>query len=126
MARSVQLVLKELDPQLEEVANLFRAGNWTIFRRVIFPELIPHLLTSFALAFARNIGEYGSVVFIAGNMPYQTEIALLMIMTKLEQYDYQSAAAIALVMMILLLAILLSIHGWQSRQLRKIGGLVGA
>lgn len=126
VARSVQPVLKELDPQLEEAANLFGAGNWTIFRRVIFPELVPPLLTGFALAFARGIGEYGSVVFIAGNMPYETEIAPLMIMTKLEQYDYQSAAAIAIVMMILSLAILLGIHGWQSRQLRKIGGLVGA
>lgn len=126
VARSVQPVLKELDPQLEEAANLFGAGNWTIFRRVIFPELVPPLLTGFALAFARGIGEYGSVVFIAGNMPYETEIAPLMIMTKLEQYDYQSAAAIAIVMMILSLAILLTIHGWQSRQLRKIGGPVGA
>ena len=84
VARSVQPVLKELDPQLEEAANLFGAGNWTIFSRIIFPELVPPLLTGFALAFARGIGEYGSVVFIAGNMPYETEIAPLMIMTKLE------------------------------------------
>lgn len=126
VTRSVQPVLKELDPQLEEAANLFGAGNWTIFRRVIFPELVSPLLTGFALAFARGIGEYGSVVFIAGNMPYETEIAPLMIMTKLEQFDYQSAAAIAIVMMILSLTILLGIHGYQSRQLKKIGGLVGA
>lgn len=126
VARSVQPVLKELDPQLEEAANLFGAGNWTIFRKIIFPELLPPLLTGFALAFARGIGEYGSVVFIAGNMPYETEIAPLMIMTKLEQFDYQSAAAIAIVMMILSLAILLGIHGWQSRQLKRIGGVVGA
>ena len=126
VARSVQPVLKELDPQLEEAANLFGAGSWTIFRRVIFPELLPPLLTGFALAFARGIGEYGSVVFIAGNMPYETEIAPLMIMTKLEQFDYQSAAAIAIVMMILSLAILLGIHGWQARQLRKIGGAANA
>lgn len=126
VARSVQPVLKELDPQLEEAANLFGAGNWTIFRRVIFPELLPPLLTGFALAFARGIGEYGSVVFIAGNMPYETEIAPLMIMTKLEQFDYQSAAAIAIVMMVLSLAILLGIHGWQARQLRKIGGAANA
>ena len=121
VARSVQPVLKELDPQLEEAANLFGAGNWTIFSRVIFPELVPPLLTGFALAFARGIGEYGSVVFIAGNMPYETEIAPLMIMTKLEQFDYQSAAAIAIVMMVLSLTILLGIHGYQSRQLKKIG-----
>ena len=126
VARSVQPVLKDLDPQLEEAANLFGAGNWTIFSRIIFPELVPPLLTGFALAFARGIGEYGSVVFIAGNMPYQTEIAPLMIMTKLEQFDYQSAAAIAIVMMCLSLVILLGIHGWQSRQLKKIGGGVGA
>lgn len=123
VARSVQPVLKELDPQLEEAANLFGAGNWTIFSKVIFPELVPPLLTGFALAFARGIGEYGSVVFIAGNMPYETEIAPLMIMTKLEQFDYQSAAAIAIVMMALSLTILLVIHGYQSRQLKKIGGV---
>lgn len=126
VARSVQPVLKELDPQLEEAANLFGAGNWTTFRHVIFPELVPPLLTGFALAFARGIGEYGSVVFIAGNMPYETEIAPLMIMTKLEQFDYQSAAAIAIVMMTLSLAILLGIHGFQARQLRKIGGAANA
>ena len=126
VARSVQPVLKELDPQLEEAANLFGAGNRTIFSRVIFPELVPPLLTGFALAFARGIGEYGSVVFIAGNMPYETEIAPLMIMTKLEQFDYQSAAAIAIVMMVLSLTILLCIHGYQSRQLKKIGGVVNA
>ena len=122
VARSVQPVLRELDPQLEEAANLFGADNWTIFSKVIFPELVSPLLTGFALAFARGIGEYGSVVFIAGNMPYETEIAPLMIMTKLEQFDYQSAAAIAIVMMVLSLAILLGIHGYQSHQLKKIGG----
>ena len=124
VARSVQPVLKELDPQLEEAANLFGANNWTIFSKVIFPELVSPLLTGFALAFARGIGEYGSVVFIAGNMPFETEIAPLMIMTKLEQFDYQSAAAIAIVMMTLSLAILLGIHSYQSRQLAKIGGAV--
>lgn len=126
VARSVQPVLKDLDPQLEEAANVFGAGNWIIFSRIIFPELLSPLLTGFALAFARGIGEYGSVVFIAGNMPYETEIAPLMIMTKLEQFDYQSAAAIAIVMMILSLTILLGIHGWQSRQLKRIGGVVSA
>ena len=126
VARSVQPVLKELDPQLEEAANLFGAGNWTIFSRVIFPELVLPLLTGFALAFARGIGEYGSVVFIAGNMPYETEIAPLMIMTKLEQFDYQSAAAIAIVMMVLSLTILLGIHSYQSHQLKKIGGAANA
>jgi sulfate transport system permease protein len=126
VARSVQPVLKELDPQLEEAANLFGAKNWTIFSKIIFPELVPPLLTGFALAFARGIGEYGSVVFIAGNMPYETEIAPLMIMTKLEQFDYQSAAAIAIVMMILSLTILLGIHSYQARLLKKIGGAANA
>lgn len=123
VARSVQPVLKELDPQLEEAARLFGADNLTIFRRVILPELVSPLLTGFALAFSRGIGEYGSVVFIAGNMPFETEIAPLMIMTKLEQFDYQSAAAIAIVMMVLSLAILLSIHGYQSHKLRSIGAI---
>ncbi len=123
VARSVQPVLRDLDPQLEEAARLFGTDNWTIFRRVIFPELVSPLLTGFALAFSRGIGEYGSVVFIAGNMPFETEIAPLMIMTKLEQFDYQSAAAIAIVMMTLSLAILLSIHAWQSHKLRAIGAI---
>ncbi|MBQ9479707.1 MAG: sulfate ABC transporter permease subunit CysT [Selenomonadaceae bacterium] len=123
VARSVQPVLKELDPQLEEAAQLFGADNLTIFRRVILPELVSPLMTGFALAFSRGIGEYGSVVFIAGNMPFETEIAPLMIMTKLEQFDYQSAAAIAIVMMVLSLAILLSIHSWQSHKLRSIGAI---
>ena len=123
VARSVQPVLKELDPQLEEAAQLFGADNLTIFRRVILPELVSPLMTGFALAFSRGVGEYGSVVFIAGNMPFETEIAPLMIMTKLEQFDYQSAAAIAIVMMVLSLAILLSIHGWQSHKLRSIGAI---
>lgn len=126
VARSVQPVLKELDPELEEAANLFEASNFTIFSKIIFPELISPLLTGFALAFARGIGEYGSVVFIAGNMPFETEIAPLMIMTKLEQFDYQSAAAIAIVMMILSLAILLGIHSYQKRQIEKIGGIGSA
>ena len=123
VARSIQPVLKDLDPQLEEAANLFGASDFLTFRRVIFPELISPLLTGFALAFSRGIGEYGSVVFIAGNMPFETEIAPLMIMTKLEQFDYQSAAAIAIVMMALSLAILLVIHGYQGRRLKSIGGV---
>lgn len=126
VARSVQPVLKELDPQLEEAANVFGASNSTIFGKIIFPELLPSLLTGFALAFARGIGEYGSVVFIAGNIPFETEIAPLMIMTKLEQFDYQSAAAIAIVMMALSLAILLGIHAYQSRMLHRIGGAANA
>lgn len=122
VARSIQPVLEELDGQYEEAARLLGAGRWTIFRRVIFPELLSPLLTGFGLAFARGIGEYGSVVFIAGNMPYKTEIAPLMIMSKLEQYDYYSAAAIALIMLVLSFVILFGINVWQWR-LNRIRGI---
>lgn len=114
--------MEELDKQYEEAARTLGADPWTIFRRVIFPELRSPLITGFGLAFARGIGEYGSVVFIAGNMPYQTEIAPLMIMSKLEQYDYYSAAAIALVLLVLSFAILFGINLWQWR-LNQIRGL---
>ena len=126
VVRAIQPVLEKFNPAYEEAAYILGADRRVTFQRVILPELGPAMLTGFGLAFARGIGEYGSVVFIAGNMPYETEIAPLMIMTKLEQFDYQSAAAIAIVMMSLSLAILLGIHGWQSRQLKKIGGVVGA
>lgn len=121
VTRSVQPVLKDLDPQMEEAAGLLGAGKWLTFRRVIFPELVAPLLTGFSLAFARGIGEYGSVVFIAGNTPYETEIAPLLIMTELEQFDYQAAAAIAVVMMALSFLILLSINGYQRYRIRKQG-----
>lgn len=122
VTRSIQPVLEELDRQYEEAAKTLGADQWTIFRRVIFPELLSPLLTGFGLAFARGIGEYGSVVFIAGNMPYQTEIAPLMIMSKLEQYDYYSAAAIALVLLVLSFVILFGINLWQWR-LNQVRGL---
>ena len=121
VARSVQPVLRDLDPSLEESATMFGATPWQTFCRVIFPELLPPLLTGFALAFARGIGEYGSVVFIAGNLPYETEIAPLLIMAKLEQFDYQAAAAIAIVMMALSFAILLVLNGYQRYIVRKQG-----
>ncbi len=121
-ARSVQPVLSELDPQMEEAAAMLGAGSWLTFRQVIFPELLPPLLTGFGLAFARGIGEYGSVVFIAGNLPYETEIAPLLIMAKLEQFDYEAAAAIALVMMAMSFGILLIINGYQ-RYLAKSQGV---
>lgn len=97
------------------------AGDWLIFRRVIFPELVSPLLTGFSLAFARGIGEYGSVVFIAGNLPYETEIAPLLIMAKLEQFDYQAAAAIALVLMAASFLILLVINGYQRLRASRQG-----
>jgi len=121
VARSVQPVLKDLDPSLKEAAMLFGASPWLTFRRVVLPELVSPLLTGFALAFARGIGEYGSVVFIAGNLPYETEIAPLLIMAKLEQFDYQAAAAIAIVMMAMSFAILLVLNGYQRYRIKKQG-----
>jgi sulfate/thiosulfate transport system permease protein len=97
--RTVQPVLEDLDPELEEAAAVLGAGRWQTFRRVILPGVVPAALTGFALAFARGLGEYGSVVFISGNMPLRTEIAPLLIMTRLEQYDYAGAAAIAMVLL---------------------------
>ena len=120
-ARSVQPILRDLDPQLEEAATMLGAGKWLTFRKVIMPELIAPLLTGFSLAFARGIGEYGSVVFIAGNLPYKTEIAPLLIMAKLEQFDYQAAAAIAIVMMAMSFFILLVINGYQRYRIKRQG-----
>lgn len=119
--RSVQPVLRELGPRLEEAAALFGAGRWLTFRRVIFPELFSPLLTGAALAFARGIGEYGSVVFIAGNLPYETEIAPLLIMVKLESYDYEAAATIAILMMAASFLILLALNGYQRWRVRQQG-----
>ena len=98
VVRTVQPVLQELEPEIEEAAACLGANRWQAITRVILPELAPSLLTGFALAFARALGEYGSVVFISGNMPMKTEIVPLMIITKLEQYDYSGATAIAVVM----------------------------
>jgi sulfate transport system permease protein len=118
VVRTVQPVLEELDADVEEAAALLGAGRWLTFRRVILPSLLPAILTGFALAFARGLGEYGSVVFISGNMPMKTEIAPLLIVTKLEQYDYAGATAIAAVMLgasfLLLLAINL-LQRWARR-----------
>ena len=99
VVRTVQPVLEELDTDVEEAAALLGAGRLATFCRVILPSLVPAILTGFALAFARALGEYGSVVFISGNMPMKTEIAPLLIVTKLEQYDYAGATAIATVML---------------------------
>ncbi len=121
VTRSVQPVLRDLDPAAEEAALMLGAGPWVTFRRVILPELVTPLLTGFALAFARGIGEYGSVVFIAGNLPFETEIAPLLIMTELEQYDYQAAAAIAIVMMAMSFIILLALNGFQRWRRQQQG-----
>ncbi|MFB3812510.1 MAG: sulfate ABC transporter permease subunit CysT [Terriglobales bacterium] len=110
VVRSVQPVLEDLDGEIEEAAASLGANAWQTFTRVIFPTVFPALLTGFALAFARALGEYGSVVFISGNMPMKTEITSLLIITKLEQYDYVGATAIALVMLVASFTLLLVIN----------------
>jgi sulfate transport system permease protein len=118
VVRTVQPVLDDLDVEVEEAAASLGARRWQTFIRVVFPAIAPALLTGFALAFARAIGEYGSVVFIAGNMPMKTEIAPLLIMTKLEQYDYAGATAVAMVMLVTSFGLLLSINllQWAARR----------
>lgn len=121
VVRTVQPVLEDLDAEFEEAAASLGAGRLQTFIRVVFPALIPALLTGFALAFARAVGEYGSVIFIAGNMPFVSEITPLMIITKLEQYDYAGATAIASVMLILSFVLLLLINGLQAWSSRRGG-----
>jgi len=110
VVRMVQPVLEDLDSDIEEAAASLGATRLQTFRKVIFPALYPPLLTGFALAFARALGEYGSVVFISGNMPFKTEIVPLLIMTKLEQFDYAGATAIAAVMLVASFVLLLLIN----------------
>jgi len=110
VVRTVQPVLEEIDADVEEAAAVLGASRFQTFRRVIFPSLLPALLTGFALAFARALGEYGSVVFISGNMPMRTEIAPLLIVTKLEQYDYAGATAIAGVMLVASFGLLFAVN----------------
>ena len=119
VVRTLQPVIEDLNPQVEEAAASLGASRAQTFVRVVLPALLPAWLTGFALAFARAVGEYGSVVFIAGNMPMKTEIAPLLIVTKLEQYDYAGATAIALVMLTASFVLLLSINllqHWCSRR----------
>ncbi|HET6578810.1 MAG TPA: sulfate ABC transporter permease subunit CysT [Gemmatimonadales bacterium] len=119
VVRTVQPVLDDLELEVEEAAASLGAGRWQTFSRVVFPTVAPALLTGFALAFARAIGEYGSVVFIAGNMPMQTEIAPLLIITKLEQFDYAGATAVAVVMLVASFVLLLSINLLQGAARRR-------
>jgi sulfate transport system permease protein len=118
VVRTVQPVLDDLEVELDEAAASLGAGRWQTFTRVVFPTVAPALLTGFALAFARAIGEYGSVVFISGNMPMKTEIVPLLIITKLEQYDYPGATAVALVMLVVSFLLLLTINllQWAARR----------
>src|ERR1044071_1032648 len=121
VVRTVQPVLEDLEPEVEEAAATLGAGRWQTFARVILPAVLPALATGFALAFARAVGEYGSVIFIAGNMPMVSEITPLMIITKLEQYDYAGATAIAAVMLVISFALLLVINGLQGWVARSRG-----
>ncbi len=121
VVRTIQPVLEELPKELEDAAATLGASRAAAFRRVIFPVVLPALLTGFALAFARAIGEYGSVVFIAGNMPMISEITPLLIITRLEQYDYNGATAIAVVMLVVSFALLLVINALQAWTRRRNG-----
>jgi sulfate transport system permease protein len=117
--RAMQPVIQELEAEVEEAAASLGARRWQVMQRIILPYLLPAWLTGVALAFARAIGEYGSVVFISGNMPMKTEITPLLIVTKLEQYDYAGATAVAFVMLLISFALLLVINllqGWTARK----------
>jgi sulfate/thiosulfate transport system permease protein len=116
--RTVQPVIEDLDPEVEEAAACLGASKLAAFRRVIFPAIAPALLTGVTLAFARSVGEYGSIVFIAGNMPMRTEIAPLLIVGKLEQFDYAGAAAVAVGMLAVSLVLLLVVNVMQRRLAR--------
>jgi len=119
VVRTVQPVLEDLEAETEEAAASLGANRWQTFSKIIFPAIWPALLTGFALSFARAIGEYGSVIFIAGNMPMVSEITPLIIITKLEQYDYAGATAVAVVMLVISFFLLFSINGlqwWFSRR----------
>lgn len=121
VVRSVEPVLADLGKDVEEAAATLGANRFQTFFQVIFPAIAPALVTGFALAFARGVGEYGSVIFISGNMPGKTEIAPLLIVTQLEQYAYDGATAIATVMMVFSFAILFALNAWQSARRRRLG-----
>jgi sulfate transport system permease protein len=120
VVRTLQPVIEDLDVEIEEAATSLGASRGIVLTRIILPYLFPAWLTGFALSFARAVGEYGSVVFISGNMPMRTEISPLLIMTKLEQYDYAGATAIALVMLIISFTLLLTVNGLQAWSSRKL------
>lgn len=119
VVRTLQPVIDDIEREVEEAAATLGASRWQTFARVLFPALFPALLTGFTLAFARAIGEYGSVIFIAGNMPFVSEITPLLIISKLEQFDYASASALAVIMLAISFLLLLAINGlqwWASRR----------
>ncbi|MFM0505898.1 sulfate ABC transporter permease subunit CysT [Paraburkholderia caffeinilytica] len=124
VVRTVQPVLEEFEREQEEAAACLGASRWLTFRRVVLPAVFPALLTGFALAFARALGEYGSVIFIAGNVPMKSEITSLLIITKLEQYDYAGATAIAVVMLVVsfLMLLLINTLQWYLQRRTSRGG----
>jgi len=124
VVRSVQPALVEVQRDLEDAAETLGASPWQVFRRIVLPAVMPALLTGFTLAFARGIGEYGSVVFISGNLPYQTEITPLLIVIKLEQYDYEGAAALGFIMLVMSFVMLFAINlvqAWGRRRQAAAG-----
>ena len=121
VVRTVQPVLLDLDPEVEEAAACLGASRWQTFRRVLFPRLVPSLVAGFTLAFARALGEYGSVVFISGNMPLRTEIAPLLIVGRLEQFDYAGATGIALALLVVSFVLLVGINAAQAWTRRRSG-----
>ena len=123
VVRTVQPVLEDSEKELEEAASSLGASRWQIFYKVILPAITPALMTGFAMAFARALGEYGSVIFIAGNIPMISEITPLIIMAKLDQHDLQGATAIALVMLVISFVMLLVINALQAWQRRYAGGV---
>ena len=121
VVRTVQPVLEDLGGEVEEAAASLGANRWQVFYKIILPAIWPAVITGFALAFARAIGEYGSVIFIAGNMPMVSEITPLIIITKLEQYDYAGATAVAAVMLVISFILLFAINGFQWWTNRRLG-----
>ena len=121
VVRAVEPVMMDIDIAYEEAAATLGANRWQLFNKVVFPEIAPALATGCAMAFARGVGEYGSVIFIAGNMPKVSEIAPLLIVTSLEQYDYAGASAIAVVMLLISFSVLAFVDGIQGRTNRRMG-----
>ncbi|NIC35272.1 sulfate ABC transporter permease subunit CysT [Halomonas desiderata] len=122
VVRTVQPVLEDMPNEMDEAALTLGASDFTGFRRVILPHLWPALVTGTGLAFVRSLGEFGAIIFIAGNMPYETEITALMIFVRLQEYDYAGASAIASVVLFVSLALLLAINVWQGRFIKRLHG----
>lgn len=122
VVRTVQPVLEDMPNEMDEAALTLGASDFTGFRRVILPHLWPALVTGTGLAFVRSLGEFGAIIFIAGNMPYETEITALMIFVRLQEYDYAGASAIASVVLFVSLALLLAINIWQGRFIKRLHG----